>query len=156
MGAVQQLLRQVRWGELDILVLDLPPGTGDTQLSLTQNAPLNGAVIVSTPQDLALADAIRGINMFNVVNVPVLGIIENMSFYCCPSCGHIDNIFGDSGAENVAKNKGISFLGKVPLHSSIRETTDKGTPIVVSAPTSEYAKIFVQIAKELTQQTSFN
>jgi len=93
MGAVQQLLRQVRWGELEILVLDLPPGTGDTQLSLTQNSPLTGAVIVSTPQDLALVDAIRGINMFNVVNVPILGIVENMSYYSCPSCGHKEAVF---------------------------------------------------------------
>jgi len=149
MGALQQLLRQVEWGELDVLVLDLPPGTGDTQLTLAQNAPLSGAVIVSTPQDLALADAVRGINMFKTVNVPILGIVENMSYYHCQKCGHEDYIFGDSGAVKVAKNLDIHFLGKIPLHTSIRETTDNGCPIVVADPKSPISEIYKSIAKQV-------
>jgi len=147
MGALQQMLRQVAWGELDVLVLDLPPGTGDTQLTLAQTAPLTGAVIVSTPQDLALADAIRGVNMFKTVNVPILGIVENMSYYHCPNCGHEDHIFGDSGASRVAKSLDIDFLGKIPLHTKIRETTDSGRPIVVADPKSPLSLAYTTIAK---------
>eukprot|EP01124_Arcella_intermedia_P028598 TRINITY_DN5847_c0_g1_i3.p1 TRINITY_DN5847_c0_g1~~TRINITY_DN5847_c0_g1_i3.p1 ORF type:complete len:292 (-),score=63.89 TRINITY_DN5847_c0_g1_i3:81-956(-) len=149
MGALQQMLKQVVWGDLDVLVLDLPPGTGDTQLTLAQTAPLSGAVIVSTPQDLALADVIRGANMFKLVDVPLLGIIENMSYYHCPNCAHEDHIFGDSGAPKLADQLEIDFLGKIPLNKTIRETTDEGKPIVVSNPNSPLAQIYIQIAKKI-------
>jgi ATP-binding protein involved in chromosome partitioning len=146
-SALTQMLREVQWGELDVLVVDMPPGTGDAQLTMSQQVPLAGAIIVSTPQDLALIDARKGLNMFRRVDVPVLGIIENMSYFICPSCGERSDIFGHGGAEAEAERIGVPFLGAVPLHMDIRAKSDAGTPIVVSDPASEHAKIYRQIAE---------
>jgi ATP-binding protein involved in chromosome partitioning len=145
-SALTQMLREVTWGELDILVVDMPPGTGDAQLTMAQQVPLAGAVIVSTPQDLALIDARKGLNMFRRVDVPVLGLIENMSYFLCPHCGGRTDIFGHGGAEHEAERIGVPFLGAVPLHAEIRERSDAGTPVVVSAPEGEHARIFGEIA----------
>ena len=145
-SALTQMLREVDWGELDILVVDMPPGTGDAQLTMAQQVPLAGAIIVSTPQDLALIDARKGLNMFRRVNVPILGIVENMSTFICPKCGEQSDIFGHGGARQEADRIGVPFLGEVPLHLDIRKTSDGGTPIVASAPDSEHAKIFKEIA----------
>jgi ATP-binding protein involved in chromosome partitioning len=147
MGALQQLLRDVRWGELDVMVIDMPPGTGDTQLTISQSLPLTGAVIVSTPQDIALLDARKGLNMFRKVDVPVLGVIENMSYYVCPKCGDEAHIFGHGGARAEAARLSCDFLGEVPLDIVIRETADRGEPIVVSKPSSPHAKAYREIAK---------
>ncbi len=149
MGALQQMLRDVKWGELDVLVVDMPPGTGDAQLTMAQSVPLAGAVLVSTPQDIALLDARRGLNMFQRVNVPVLGIIENMSYFNCPNCGHRTEIFSHGGAKAEAEKLGVDFLGEVPLDVAIRETSDGGRPIVVSAPESDNAKRFRAIADKV-------
>jgi ATP-binding protein involved in chromosome partitioning len=146
MSAVQQMLFQVEWGELDMLVLDLPPGTGDAQLTIAQKVKMAGAVIVSTPQDIALLDARRGITMFEKVGVPVFGIVENMSMYICPNCGHEAHIFGHGGAELEAKTSGCDFLGAVPLSLPIREQADAGSPIVVAMPNSPEAEAFRAIA----------
>ncbi len=148
-SALQQMLRDVAWGELDILLVDMPPGTGDAQLSMSQQVPLAGAVIVSTPQDIALLDARKGLNMFRKVDVPVLGIIENMSLFICPSCGHETHIFSHGGARLEAEKLGVEFLGEIPLDIEIRETSDGGRPIVVSRPDSEHAKTFVRIAERI-------
>ena len=126
-SALTQMLREVEWGELDVMVVDMPPGTGDAQLTMAQQVPLTGAVIVSTPQDLALIDARRGIAMFRRVNVPVLGIVENMSYFLCPQCGERTDIFGHGGARTEAERLGVPFLGEVPLHATIREKSDAGT-----------------------------
>ncbi|CAA7616616.1 Protein mrp homolog [Magnetospirillum sp. LM-5] len=149
MGALQQLLRDVRWGELDVMVIDMPPGTGDTQLTISQTLPLTGAVIVSTPQDIALLDARKGLNMFRKVDVPVLGVIENMSYYVCPKCGDEAHIFGHGGARAEAARLSCDFLGEVPLDIAIRETADRGEPIVVSKPSSPHAKAYRDIAKAI-------
>ncbi|MCA1910082.1 MAG: iron-sulfur cluster carrier protein ApbC [Magnetospirillum sp.] len=149
MGAIQQLLRDVHWGELDVMVIDMPPGTGDTQLTISQNLPLTGAVIVSTPQDIALLDARKGLNMFRKVDVPVLGVIENMSYYVCPKCGDEAHIFGHGGAKAEAAKLSCDFLGEVPLDIVIRETADRGEPIVVSKPSSPHAKAYRDIAKKV-------
>jgi ATP-binding protein involved in chromosome partitioning len=149
MGAITQMLREVEWGALDVLVVDMPPGTGDAQLTLAQQVPLAGAVIVSTPQDLSLIDARRGLAMFQRVNVPVLGIIENMSYFQCPHCGTKSNIFGHGGARHEAERLGVAFLGEIPLHIEIRETSDAGQPVVVSAPDGAHAKIYRDIAARL-------
>ena len=133
-SALTQMLRDVDWGELDVLVIDMPPGTGDVQLTMAQQVPLSGAIIVSTPQDLALIDARKGLNMFRKVDVPVLGIIENMSYFVCPKCGERSDIFGHGGARLEAEKLGIPFLGGVPLHMDIRATSDEGQPIVASQP----------------------
>lgn len=154
MGAIQQMLRDVAWGELDVLVVDMPPGTGDAQLSLSQNVPLAGAVIVSTPQDIALLDARKGLNMFRRVDVPVLGIVENMSYFCCPNCGHRSDIFSHGGARAEAEKLGIDFLGEVPLDIAIRETSDGGDPIVVSQPDSDHAKVYRSIAARVWDKIS--
>jgi ATP-binding protein involved in chromosome partitioning len=148
-SALQQMLRDVAWGELDILLVDMPPGTGDAQLSMSQQVPLAGAVIVSTPQDIALLDARKGLNMFRKVDVPVLGIIENMSLFVCPNCGHETHIFSHGGARLEAEKLGVEFLGEIPLDIEIRETSDGGRPIVVSRPDSEHAKTFVRIAERI-------
>jgi ATP-binding protein involved in chromosome partitioning len=148
-GALEQMLRDVEWGELDVLVVDMPPGTGDAQLTMAQRVPLAGAVIVSTPQDIALLDARKGLNMFRKVEVPVLGIVENMSTFVCPSCGHESHIFGHGGARREAEKLGTDFLGEVPLHIAIRETSDAGTPIVVAQPDSPQALAFKQIAERV-------
>ena len=149
MSAIQQLLNDVNWGELDIMVIDLPPGTGDAQLTMAQQVPLDGAVIVSTPQDIALLDARKGLNMFRKVDVPVLGIIENMSYFACPECGHRSEIFSHGGARKEAERLGIDFLGEIPLDIEIRETSDGGTPIVVAKPDSANAKVFREIAASI-------
>ncbi len=147
MSAIEQMLRDVDWGELDVLVVDLPPGTGDAQLTLAQRVPLTGAVIVSTPQDIALLDARKGLNMFRKVDVPVFGIVENMSYFVCPACEHRSEIFSHGGARRVADQLGMEFLGEVPLDIEIRETSDSGQPIVVSRPESEPAKIYRRMAE---------
>jgi ATP-binding protein involved in chromosome partitioning len=146
MSAITQMLRDVAWGTLDVLVVDMPPGTGDAQLTLAQNVPLKGAVIVSTPQDLSLIDARRGLAMFTKVNVPVLGIVENMSYFACPHCGTRSDIFGHGGARHEAERLGVPFLGEIPLHMSIRTTSDAGTPVVASEPDGPHAAIYRAIA----------
>jgi ATP-binding protein involved in chromosome partitioning len=146
MSAVTQMLRDVAWGALDVLVVDMPPGTGDAQLTLAQNVPLKGAIIISTPQDLSLIDARRGLAMFTKVNVPVLGIIENMSYFRCPHCGTQSDIFGHGGARHEAERLGVPFLGEIPLHISIRTTSDSGTPVVESEPKGAHAEIYRAIA----------
>lgn len=146
-GALEQLLRDVEWGDIDVLVVDLPPGTGDTQLTMCQRVPLTGAVIVSTPQDIALLDARKGLNMFRKVEVPVFGIIENMSYYLCPKCGHREEIFSHGGARKTAEELNCDFLGEVPLDIKIRETSDSGTPIVISDPDGAHAQSYLAIAK---------
>jgi ATP-binding protein involved in chromosome partitioning len=140
------MLRDVAWGELDILVVDMPPGTGDAQLTMAQRVPLTGAVIVSTPQDIALLDARKGLNMFRKVDVPVLGIVENMSYYICPKCGHRAEIFSHGGARLEAERLGVEFLGEIPLDAVIRETSDDGRPIVISQPDSPHAQAYRQMA----------
>ena len=145
-SAISQMLREVAWGDLDALVVDLPPGTGDAQLTIAQQTPTSGAVIVSTPQDLALIDARRGIAMFQKVDVPLLGVIENMSSFCCPNCGHISPIFGHGGARAEAEKLGVPFLGEIPLDINIRETSDEGRPVVATDPDSHHAKIYKDIA----------
>jgi ATP-binding protein involved in chromosome partitioning len=152
MSAITQMLRDVAWGTLDVLVVDMPPGTGDAQLTLAQNVPLKGAVIVSTPQDLALIDARRGLAMFTKVNVPVLGIIENMSYFQCPECGTRSDIFGHGGARHEAERLGVPFLGEVPLHMSIRAMSDAGTPVVNSEPDGPHAAIYRSIAAQIRDQ----
>jgi ATP-binding protein involved in chromosome partitioning len=146
MSALTQMLREVEWGALDVMVVDMPPGTGDAQLTMAQQVPLKGAVIVSTPQDLALVDARRGIAMFRRVNVPVLGIVENMSYFMCPECGSRADIFGHGGARHEAERQGVPFLGEVPLHMQIREKSDAGLPVVATDPDGAHAIIYRTIA----------
>ena len=146
MSALTQMLREVEWGTLDVMVVDMPPGTGDAQLTMAQQVPLKGAVIVSTPQDLALIDARRGIAMFRRVNVPVLGIVENMSTFVCPQCGTRSDIFGHGGARREAERLGVPFLGEVPLDIAIREKSDSGSPVVATAPDSAHAQYYREIA----------
>ncbi|HUB64257.1 MAG TPA: Mrp/NBP35 family ATP-binding protein [Methylocella sp.] len=148
-NAIQQLLRDVIWGELDCLIVDMPPGTGDVQLSLAQHLPLAGAVIVSTPQDLALIDARRGIAMFRKVEVPVLGIVENMSYFLCPHCGGRTEIFAHGGARDAAMKFGVPFLGEVPLDMAIREQSDSGRPVTVADPDGAYARVYRDIAAQV-------
>ncbi len=152
MSAITQMLREVEWGKLDVMVVDMPPGTGDAQLTMAQQVPLKGAVIVSTPQDLALADARRGIAMFKRVNVPVLGIIENMSYFLCPHCGERSDIFGYGGARKEAEKLGVPFLGEIPLHMTIREKSDSGLPVVATEPEGEHARIYRDIATKVRDQ----
>ncbi|MEN0001777.1 MAG: iron-sulfur cluster carrier protein ApbC [Pseudomonadota bacterium] len=151
-SALTQMLREVLWGELDVLVVDMPPGTGDAQLTMSQQVPLSGAVIVSTPQDIALIDARKGLNMFNKVEVPILGIVENMSYFLCPSCGERSDIFGHGGAREEADRLGVPFLGEVPLHMDIRTHSDAGTPIVVSEPDGAHARIYEDIAAAILER----
>jgi ATP-binding protein involved in chromosome partitioning len=148
-SAITQMLREVAWGDLDVLVVDLPPGTGDASLTMAQQTPLAGAVIVSTPQDIALIDTRRSIAMFRKVNVPLLGVIENMSGFCCPDCGHVSPIFGHGGARIEAEKIGAPFLGEIPLHIQIRATSDDGRPIVATEPGSVQAKLYIRIAGEV-------
>jgi ATP-binding protein involved in chromosome partitioning len=148
-SAITQMLREVAWNDLDILVVDLPPGTGDAQLTMAQQTPLAGAVIVSTPQDIALIDARRGIEMFKKVNVPLLGLIENMSSFCCPTCNHVTPIFGHGGARLEAEKRGIPYLGEIPLDMAIRQTSDDGRPIVATDPEGVHAKHYIDIARRL-------
>ena len=152
MSAITQMLRDVVWGTLDVLVVDMPPGTGDAQLTLAQNVPLKGAVIVSTPQDLSLIDARRGLAMFRKVNVPVLGIVENMSYFQCPECGTRSDIFGHGGARHEAERLGVPFLGEIPLHMSIRTSSDAGNPVVASEPDGPHAAIYRAIGVQVRDQ----
>ena len=145
-SALTQMLRDVNWGPLDVLVVDMPPGTGDAQLTMAQQVPLAGAVIVSTPQDIALLDARKGLNMFRRVDVPVLGIIENMSYFVCPHCGGRSDVFSTGGARQEADRLGVDFLGEIPLHMDIRETSDSGNPITASRPDGAHARAFRDIA----------
>ena len=145
-SALMQMTREVDWGALDVLVLDMPPGTGDAQLTMAQQVPLQGAVIVSTPQDLALIDARKGLKMFKNVDVPIFGIIENMSAFVCPHCGETSHIFGHGGAEQDARRLGVPFLGAIPLHMAIRETSDAGTPVMVTDPDGPHAQPYRKIA----------
>jgi ATP-binding protein involved in chromosome partitioning len=149
MSAIEQMLRDVAWDNLDVLVIDMPPGTGDAQLTLSQRAALSGAVIVSTPQDLALIDARKGLNMFRKVNVPVLGIVENMSHFICPDCGGRHEVFGHGGARAEAAAIGAPFLGEVPLEMEIRATSDEGNPIVISQPDGPHAQHYLAIAEKV-------
>ena len=148
-SALTQMLNDVLWGPLDVLVLDMPPGTGDAQLTIAQRAPLKGAVIVSTPQDIALIDAKKGIAMFNKTAVPILGVVENMSVFVCPDCGHAHHIFGHGGARETAEKLGAPFLGEIPLVPRIRETSDSGQPVSVSVPDGPEAKAFLELAKKV-------
>jgi ATP-binding protein involved in chromosome partitioning len=148
-SALSQLLGEVAWAPLDVLVVDMPPGTGDAQLTMAQRVPLKGAVIVSTPQDLALVDARKGLAMFRKTQVPILGIVENMSVFVCPHCGQESHIFAHGGARRVAETLDVPFLGEIPLVPSIRETSDAGTPIVFQAPESREAGAFLAIAERV-------
>lgn len=152
MGALEQMMRDVVWGPLDIMVVDMPPGTGDAQLTMAQRVPLAGAVIVSTPQDLALLDARKGLNMFRKVDVPVLGVIENMSYFNCPHCGQRSDIFSHGGARAAAEAMDVDFLGEIPLDIAIRETSDSGRPIVVSDPEGAHAKAYRAIADAIWEK----
>ena len=149
MSALTQLLREVAWGETDVMVIDMPPGTGDSQLTIAQQTPLSGAVIVSTPQDLALLDARKGINMFKKVNVPLLGIIENMSYFICDGCGKRHEIFSHGGARAEATKLDVPFLGEIPLDLELRQRSDSGEPIVVSQPNSPHTATYISIAKQI-------
>ena len=154
MGALEQMMGQAEWGVLDIMIVDMPPGTGDAQLTMAQRVSLAGAVIVSTPQDIALIDARRGVRMFEKTNVPVLGLIENMSFFCCPACGHRAELFGHGGAKAEAARLGTEFLGEIPLLLDIRTTADAGTPIVASHPDSHAAQAYGAIAARVWAKVS--
>jgi ATP-binding protein involved in chromosome partitioning len=155
-SALEQMMRDINWGDLDVLVVDMPPGTGDTQLTMAQKVPLAGAVIVSTPQDIALIDARKGLNMFRKVEVPVLGLIENMSYFNCPSCGHRSEIFGHGGARKEAENLGMDFLGEIPLDTVIRQTSDDGHPIVAADPEGEHAQVYLSIAAKVWEKIEQN
>ena len=154
MSALTQMLREVEWGELDVMVVDMPPGTGDAQLTMAQQVPLAGAVIVSTPQDIALLDARKGINMFRKVDVPVLCIVENMSYFRCPHCGERTDIFSHGGARREADSLGVEFLGEMPLDIAIRETSDEGHPIVVAQPQSELAQTYLRMARRIWEKVA--
>ena len=147
--ALEQLLRQTNWRELDYLLVDMPPGTGDIQLTLSQRVPLTGAVIVTTPQDIALLDAKKGLKMFEKVGVPILGIVENMAVYCCPNCGHTEHIFGADGGKRMAEQYGVDYLGALPLNLSIREQADSGRPSVVADPDGEIAGLYKAVARQV-------
>lgn len=153
-GVLKQFLNDVEWGELDYLVVDLPPGTGDVQLSLCQSVPIGGAVVVSTPQDVALGVAVKAINMFEKLNTPVVGIVENMSYYVCPHCGERDDVFGHGGAEEASARMNIPFLGGIPLERKVRQAGDQGSPIVVAEPDSPSAKALIQAARLLAGRLS--
>lgn len=153
-GALQQLLTEVNWGEIDIMVIDMPPGTGDIQITLSQQIRMDGAVIVSTPQDIALIDAVKGVNMFKKVEVPILGIIENMSYYLCEKCGHKEFVFGEHGARDTAAKMGVEFLGEIPLNIKIRNYADGGTPIVYAEPDGQYAQSYSGIAEKIIAKLS--
>lgn len=148
-GAIEQLITQTAWDNVDIMVIDMPPGTGDILITLSQRIDFAGIVIVSTPQDIALIDAIKGVNMFKKTGTPILGIIENMSYFICPHCGKQSDIFGSHGAQKTAENMGETFLGAIPLEMAIRETSDNGTPIVASAPDSPHTKAYESIAEKI-------
>jgi len=148
-SALEQLLRQTRWRDLDYLIVDMPPGTGDIQLTLSQKVPVTGAVIVTTPQDIALLDARKGLKMFEKVGVPIIGIVENMSTYICPSCGHEEHVFGSGGGQKMCSDYGVDFLGSLPLNISIREQSDAGCPTVVAEPDGPISMVYQQIARQI-------
>jgi ATP-binding protein involved in chromosome partitioning len=150
-SALTQMMNDVLWAPLDVLVLDMPPGTGDAQLTIAQRVPLKGAVIVSTPQDIALIDVRKSIAMFRKTEVPVLGMVENMSVFICPDCGHAHHIFGQGGARQTALKLGLNFLGEIPLHLRIRETSDAGTPVMIEAPDGPEAKAFLAVAEKVAE-----
>jgi ATP-binding protein involved in chromosome partitioning len=152
--ALEQLLKNTEWGDIDYMIVDLPPGTGDTQLTLSQRIPVSGAVIVTTPQDIALIDAQKGLSMFEKVNIPILGIIENMSMYVCSDCGHIEEIFGKGGGQEIAGNNDTNFLGALPLQLDIRTDVDEGTPTVIKNPESTAALIYHEIARKMAATLS--
>jgi ATP-binding protein involved in chromosome partitioning len=147
--ALEQLLRQTNWSDLDYLIVDMPPGTGDIQLTLCQKVPLTGALIVTTPQDIALLDARKGLKMFEKVGVPILGLVENMSVYVCPNCGHTEHIFGADGGKKMAAEYGVDYLGALPLNLSIREQADSGRPTVVADPDGDIAGIYKSVARQM-------
>ena len=155
-GALQQLVRDTQWGELDYLIIDLPPGTGDIQLTMAQKIPVTGAVVVTTPQDVALIDARKAIEMFCKVNIPVWGVIENMSIHTCEQCGHETHIFGDKGGVELAKEYAVDLLGQIPLARAIREQVDQGIPPVVKDPEGAYARCFLEIARKIVQRSSLS
>jgi len=152
MGALQQMLMQVQWGALDVLLVDLPPGTGDVSMTLAQKTVVDGAIIVSTPQDVALLDARKGIDMFNQLKVPVLGMIENMSTHICSQCGHEEHVFGHGGVKAECKKMGVPLMAEIPLHIDIRTASDGGAPIVVSKPDAPQAQAFRDVARALVAQ----
>jgi len=154
MSAITQMLREVAWGDLDILVVDMPPGTGDAQLTMAQATPLAGAVIVSTPQDLALIDARRGVAMFKRVEIPIIGIVENMATFICPHCGQASHIFGHGGARAEAERLDVPFLGEMPLTMSIRELSDAGRPVVASDPNGPHTAIYKDMARQVWDSVS--
>jgi ATP-binding protein involved in chromosome partitioning len=151
-STIEQLLTQTNWGEIDIMIIDMPPGTGDIQITLSQKILFDGAIIVSTPQDIALIDAVKGVNMFKKIGVKILGIVENMSYYLCEKCGYRADIFGHDGAKKTAQELGVQFLGEIPLHFDIRENADNGTPIVMAIPNSPHTKAYEEIAKKIIAQ----
>ena len=155
-SALTQMLNSVAWGNLDIIVIDLPPGTGDIQISLAQQVNLAGAVIVSTPQDIALLDVVKALTMFQKANVPVLGMIENMSYWSCPDCGRIDHIFGEGGVKAEAKKRGIEMLGEIPISSQVRKSSDSGIPIIISEPKSVQSKNYRNIAKSIIKSVKID
>jgi len=150
-GAIEQMLTETNWGEIDVMVIDMPPGTGDIQITLSQRLDFDGIVIVSTPQDIALIDAVKGVNMFEKINVKILGIVQNMAYYICPHCGQKSYIFGQNGARQTAQKMAIRFLGDIPLEQSIRTFSDEGTPIVAALPDSQSAKSYRQIGAKILQ-----
>lgn len=151
-GTLQQLLAQTLWDDLDVLIVDMPPGTGDIQLTLAQKVPVSGAVIVTTPQDIALLDAVKGIEMFTQVRIPVLGIIENMSTHICSNCGHEEAIFGSGGGERIARDYGVSLIGQLPLAMAVRTQSDRGTPIVIAEPEGSMALTMRSAARHVMEQ----
>lgn len=151
-STIEQLLTQTNWGDIDVMIIDMPPGTGDIQITLSQKILFDGSVIISTPQDIALIDAVKGVNMFKKIGVKILGIVENMSYYLCEKCGHRANIFGHDGAKKTAKELGVQFLGEIPLHFDICENADNGTPIVMAIPNSPHTKAYEKIAKKIMEQ----
>lgn len=153
-GVVRQFFQDVRWGELDYLIVDMPPGTGDVALSLTQTVPVAGAIVVTTPQKVSLADSRRAVGMYRKLDVPTLGVIENMSYYACPGCGHESDIFGRGGGSDLAEELGVPFLGQIPLYEPIRVGSDNGVPIVISEPESAAARAFLQVAERAAAQVS--
>ena len=151
-GAIEQLMTETSWGEIDVMVIDMPPGTGDILITLSQRVDFSGIVIVSTPQDIALIDAIKGVNMFKKTGTPVLGIVENMSYFICPHCGQRADIFGHDGAKQIAEKMGETFLGAIPLEGEIRFASDNGTPIVAANPDSPYTKAYIDIAQKIIRR----
>jgi len=153
-GALQQFFREVKWADLDYLIVDMPPGTGDVALSLSQTVPVAGSIVVTTPQQVSLADSRRAVAMYKKLNIPPLGIIENMSFFACPNCHHEADIFGHGGGERMAEELGVPFLGRVPIYQPIREGSDAGVPLVISEPDSPAARAFMAAAEQTAAQVS--